>query len=154
MMHFSEFLNEDNLLLLFLLYPSAADLKKRSFLPAPVLLSFCAVLAARVFLISEPEFSILSAAAGSVPGLVFFALSRITGGAIGSGDALILLLAGILTGWRQVLLLCTAAFFLAVIPALILLLRRRGNKKTELPFLPFLLAGEFLLLAAEKGGIL
>ena len=78
---------------------------------------------------------------GLVPGLLWFLLARVTGESVGYGDAWVLLAVGIVLGGSDTLLMCTAAVFLAGIIALVLLVFFHKNRKYQMPFLPFLMAG-------------
>ncbi len=78
---------------------------------------------------------------GLIPGLCLTAIAYLSKEAIGTGDGLIFTMIGSLFGfWKSIAVLFTALLFAMVI-ALILLVIKRAGRKTEFPFVPFLLAG-------------
>ena len=74
-----------------------------------------------------------------LPGAICLLMARATHQGIGYGDAMLILVCGLSVGWRACIELVLSAFFLAGIAAFVLLIKYRGQK-TELPFVPFLLA--------------
>ena len=92
-----------------------------------------------------PDF-LPGALAGLVPGACLFFLSRVSRGAIGEGDALIVGLLGFSLGIWQALGIMMLAFFGAALCVCLLLLLRRADRNTKLPFVPFLAAAYLLSL--------
>lgn len=76
-----------------------------------------------------------------VPGLVCLGLGWLTKEGIGYGDGLMLLCLGCFLSLQQLLSVCLSALTLAGIAAMLLLLVFHKGRKTEIPFVPFLLAG-------------
>lgn len=76
-----------------------------------------------------------------VTGVAFLMLSLATRGAVGMGDAWILLALGMMLGTEEFLWTLCLGMMLAGIWALILLVVFRKKRHTEFPFVPFLLAG-------------
>ena len=74
-------------------------------------------------------------------------LSCLSRGAIGRGDGYLLCVAGVYLGIAGTLSLLSGALFLCAIWSLLLLAIKKAGKKTEIPFVPF-------LLAAYVGGLL
>ena len=74
-----------------------------------------------------------------LPGAICLLMARATHQGIGYGDAMLILVCGLSVGWSTCIELVLSEFFLVGAAALVLLIRRRGQK-TELPFVPFLLA--------------
>lgn len=72
---------------------------------------------------------------------VFLGLSLLTGGAVGLGDVWILLALGLILETGEFLGTLCMGMLLAGGWALILLVILRKNRRTEIPFVPFLLAG-------------
>ncbi len=75
-----------------------------------------------------------------VPGLLLFLLSFVSGGGIGQGDGMLLMVAGIFLGGSCVLSILVYAVILSGIYALFLFIVRKKGKKYEIAFVPFLLA--------------
>lgn len=74
-----------------------------------------------------------------LPGAICLLMARATHQGIGYGDAMLILVCGLSVGWSTCIELVLSAFFLVGAAALVLLIKYRGQK-TELPFVPFLLA--------------
>ena len=74
-------------------------------------------------------------------GILFLAAGLISRGAIGAGDCWILLALGALLDTETYILMLCIGFFLAAFWSGILLVIRRKSRKTEIPLVPFLLAG-------------
>lgn len=74
-------------------------------------------------------------------GILFLAAGLISRGAIGAGDCWILLALGALLDTETYILMLCIGFFLAAFWSGILLVIRRKSRKTEIPLMPFLLAG-------------
>ena len=74
-------------------------------------------------------------------GIFFLAAGLISRGAIGAGDCWILLALGALLDTETYIRMLCIGFFLAAFWSGILLVIRRKSRKTEIPLVPFLLAG-------------
>ena len=74
-------------------------------------------------------------------GILFLAAGLISRGAIGAGDCWILLALGALLDTETYIRMLCIGFFLAAVWSGILLVIRRKSRKTEIPLVPFLLAG-------------
>ncbi|MDO4633856.1 MAG: hypothetical protein Q4B01_08385 [Eubacteriales bacterium] len=85
----------------------------------------------------------------ALPGMTVLLISGISREAIGKGDALVLLVVGFSLGAGAACEVLAAGVFLSFPAALFVLISKKGDRRTELPFLPFLLAGYLLYLAAE-----
>lgn len=90
--------------------------------------------------------------AALAPAGVFLAMSLLTEGKIGKGDGLMLLVLGLLLGWRLCLsVLCTASL-LAGVWAGIGMTAGKLRKTSRLPFAPFLLTSLLLTGFLERAG--
>ena len=74
-------------------------------------------------------------------GILFLAAGLISRGSIGAGDCWILLALGALLDTETYIRMLCIGFFLAAFWSGILLVIRRKSRKTEIPLVPFLLAG-------------
>lgn len=84
--------------------------------------------------------SLVSLAAGILPGIIVLGAGRLTKGGIGAGDGWILCVTGIYLGYyKNMQLFFTALIFSAIVGA-VLIVAKKANRKTELAFVPFLLA--------------
>ena len=78
---------------------------------------------------------------GAIPGIICVFISFISREQMGFGDSFIVLFIGILTGYKRVLISFMFALLLLNLFAMFILIIKKGNRKTKIPFIPFLLAG-------------
>lgn len=81
-------------------------------------------------------------------GLLFVLVSRISGGALGMGDALVITALGLWCGISDSITLILFAFILSGICSGIWILIRKKSRKDSLPFVPFLLLSGIVSCAA------
>lgn len=75
---------------------------------------------------------------GLVLGMLLFGISFLTGGALGKGDGIIIGIIGLNLGFPIVFSVFSGALLLAAVLAIVLIIFKKANRKTTLPFLPFL----------------
>ena len=80
-----------------------------------------------------------------LPGILLLSLSFLSGEGIGYGDGLMGLCIGPVFGAEAMAAGICMAFFLSALLSVVLLVLRRADRKTRLPFIPF--------LAAAMGGV-
>jgi len=86
---------------------------------------------------------------GMAVGLLVLLLSVLTGGAIGEGDGLVLVITGFYLGFLgNIKLFSTALFLSALVSAAAVIIRKCG-RTSELPFMPFLFLSFILIKAGE-----
>lgn len=78
-----------------------------------------------------------------------FVLSILTKEAIGKGDAFAVLLCACYLPFYPVFLIFVAGLFMAGIVGIFLILVRKGNRKTEIPYLPFLTFSYLIYLVSN-----
>ena len=135
----------------------------------------CAVIGALLYLVPSAvmdlrtgRISLTLTAAAAVPGLVIFVpelakegplraasllaglllcgFAAVSGGAVGFGDGLALLILGLFLPWDVVLAAACAGFLLLAAASAFLLLARKKKRRDPVPYLPFLLPGLLLVL--------
>lgn len=74
------------------------------------------------------------------------AVSRITRGALGMGDAFVICVVGLVLGYKMAIAILLYGLVISGIVGLILLTFRVVNRKTRLPLVPFLLMAYMLLM--------
>ncbi len=84
---------------------------------------------------------------GSVIGVCFFIVSKVTNEAVGYADSWMILLIGAVSGWRATLATVFAALLISLAAALISCMRRGRNKTRSIPFIPALAAAYPAVLA-------
>ncbi len=86
---------------------------------------------------------------GILPGAAAALISVITRGKIGMGDALLIIALGIGCGFDMTLEIWMASLLLGAVVGIAMLALKKANRKTELPFVPFLLVGFTVLEAVS-----
>lgn len=122
---------------------SALDIKTRR-LPEQLLVAGAVIALLQVFLGVSP--SIFLSIAGAAVGVAFLGISKMTGEALGYGDSIVILILGISLGLWNLLALLMLAFLLAAGCSAILLGVFHFERKTTLPFIPFLVASYIFVL--------
>lgn len=84
-----------------------------------------------------------------LPGMVLFILAICTKENIGIGDAFVVGILGIGYAIENVISILVISLFFIAIWAIGLLIIKKANKKTELPFLPYLFVGHLLICLAK-----
>ena len=79
-------------------------------------------------------------------GVIIYVLSKLTKGKIGEGDGWILMITGIFLGFRNNIMLLLLSLWVAAAVSIFLLLLKKAKRKTELPFVFFMIPGYVLLL--------
>lgn len=74
-------------------------------------------------------------------GVVILLAGRFSNGSIGTADGIMLAVIGGVIGYRDTLLLLMNAVMAAALCSIILIILKRGNRKTTIPFFPFMLLG-------------
>ncbi len=85
---------------------------------------------------------------GAIVGIGMIFISVCTKQAIGLGDGLVLIVVGIFIGlWKTLMVLFLAGILVAAV-GIVMMVQKKGNLKTSLPFIPFLLAayGVYMIL--------
>lgn len=85
--------------------------------------------------------SLLSAAAGAIPGIILFLLGKASDEAIGYGDCWIVLILGISMGFWNVLGILSTAFWGIFTWAVCVFLKKKKSRNKQIPFIPFLTIG-------------
>lgn len=127
----------------YLSYLSALDLKTQR-LPDRLLAAGAVVALLQVFLGISP--SIILSLAGAAVGVAFLGISKATGEAFGYGDSIVILILGISLGLWNLLALLMLSFLLAAGCSTVLLAVFHFQRKTKLPFIPFLVASYVFVL--------
>lgn len=76
-----------------------------------------------------------------LPGAVLLAIGYCTKESIGFGDGVIVLILGLFTGYRLCLSSVIAGFVLTAVFSAALLICKKANRKSRVPYIPFLTAG-------------
>ncbi len=85
---------------------------------------------------------------GAVPGALLLVAALLTKGGIGEADGLCLITCGVWTGAENAAQVLAAAAFMAGLCSAALLITRKRDRKSTIPFLPFMAAAQSLCLAA------
>ena len=112
------------------------------------LLAAGAVPIAVSFIPGMTETAMWQRAAGLMLGLLLIVIAKLTKEKIGYGDGIVLSEAGVILGIGGVCKILTVSLFLLLFHSMAMLARGRLNRKSRVPFMPFLFAGYLLIAAA------
>ena len=144
------------IVLVFLIYASVVDVRRREIDPVVTVLTALAGVV-YVSLVRAPEQLALGGGGWGVaadvvlsllPGLCLTAFGFLSRGAVGIGDGLTLLVTGFFLPVMAVDTLCAAACLLSAVFSAGVLIFKRGSRRTSFPFAPFLLAGAVVSVLA------
>lgn len=97
------------------------------------------------------QFSVLSFCMSESVGLFLYVISILTEEKIGRGDAFYVMALGTILNYREMIMAGMISFVLSAIAGIILLIAKKADRKTRLPYLPFL-TGAYLMVST--GGCL
>ena len=124
----------------YLAYLSAEDIRKKS-LPVPGIAA--GLLFVPFFVITEgaSNITLLDNLKGMIPGGLLIFISFLSRGQIGIGDGAVVLITGVAIGIGNIVIVLTGALLLISVFSMLMLLLGKLNRKSTLPFVPFVFAG-------------
>lgn len=125
-------------LLVYLAAAAVTDIRKRE---VSVKAAGIAAVLAVALRMAAGETNLLSWMACLLPGILVLLIGKATGEAIGYGDGIAILVCGMFLGAEGCTGCVIFGLFLTFPVSLILLLRKKADRKSRMPFLPFLLVG-------------
>ena len=125
---------------------------KRRIVPDGILACYLAGQLPLGLLSMTPQTLLAAYLTGGLFGAALWALSRFSGEKMGQGDVKLLCVTAMTAGWTYAFQVFALGLGLSFLCSVYLLLARRGNVRTEIPFVPFLAAGNGILLAAAVFG--
>lgn len=126
----------------FLLIEGIRDLQKHKVSMITVMIAGILGVIFQFGIIQENGLKIIG---GILIGIVLLLLAKMTREKIGYGDGWIFVVTGIYLGFRGNIYLLLISLFLASLVSIYLLVFKKANRKTELPFVSFLLPSYLLL---------
>lgn len=79
---------------------------------------------------------------GMLPGLILCVMGRVSRGAIGMGDGIVVVVIGLYIGWKQTITMMMYALFFAFLWSVALLITKKYTQNSRFPFVPFLFIGQ------------
>lgn len=128
----------------FLGINAVTDMKKRQISLFTVPLFIIAGIAYQLW---NEKADWVSLSAGIALAFFLLGLSFLSKQAIGFGDGLVVLVCAVFLGFAKSIVLVMGGFLLASFAGVVLLICKRANKKTPLPFVPFLMISYVIQLA-------
>lgn len=122
----------------FLLTEGVRDFKMRRISMISVVVFAAIGIMMQLPQIKENCISILG---GILIGIIFIGLAKLTKEKIGYGDGWVLVVTGIYIGFYGNMSLLALSLFIASVVSIILLLCKKVGRKTELPFVAFMMPG-------------
>lgn len=83
---------------------------------------------------------------GVIPGMILLLFSAASGGQIGEGDGICLLVCGVLTGGRHAVRIAKGALIMAAMTGAVFLCTGRSRPEDRIAFVPFLAVSASILL--------
>ena len=131
---------------LFLFIMTIQDIRKKELSLKVMVLFFLAGLALRIFFDGS---GFIDALYGMLIGAAMIVLSKLSRGAAGLGDGIVLVVTGLYMGFDVNLEIFIWGLSLCAIVGLFLLLVMKADRKKRIPFVPFLSAGYLLTALVE-----
>ena len=123
-----------------LVFLSVSDIRTRR-IPIAGFIVLC-ILSVMFRLVSDDGDTVLLDWIWSIlPGLFLIGIGLLSGGKVGIGDGILIMELGIAFGFIRCMYILTGALFLCCLFSIVLLLFHKGNKKTQIPFVPFITLG-------------
>lgn len=123
------------------------DIRKRSF---DVMYLILFAIGGVILHVYTQQDSIYSLLGGAAIGVVLYIISILSDEKIGKGDAMLIMVTGIYSGFWNTIIILFAACLLSSVYGIFLLVCKKKEKNFRMPFAPFLLGAYMILLIIEK----
>ena len=134
--------------LIVLVIEAVTDFKKKEVnIVFPVLLA----AAAAVMSFFTKDISLINAIIGTGEGLLLILISLLTKGEIGMGDGILLAACGLMLGGRDNLIMFFFACLSSAIVSALIMIIKKADKKTKIPFVPFMIPGFLIMVFLSLG---
>ncbi|MBP5653036.1 MAG: prepilin peptidase [Lachnospiraceae bacterium] len=135
---------------IYLLVLAADDMFKKS---VPVALLAAGAVPVVMSFFCGPRPSPTDRLLGLAVGLILLLAAKLSKEMIGYGDAAVLCITGTATGLGMTAVITAVSLFLLLAYSVTMLAKGRLNKKSRIPFLPFIFAGYVLTQFMRAGGV-
>lgn len=134
--------------LIVLIIEAVTDLKKQEInIPVSGIMAAAAI---PIYFFAK-DISVLNSIIGIAEGLLLILISVMTKGQIGMGDGILLAACGLMLGGKDnFIMFFFACLFSAVVSGLIMLVKK-ADKKTKIPFVPFMIPGFLVMVLISLG---
>ncbi len=133
---------EKTLLLVFLFIVAMFDIKtKQVSTKLCVIFGIGALVMLFISILNGIEISLFSYIGGMLIGILFIVVAKLSAGAIGAGDGMVMAVAGLYVGFERNLEILFIAFLASALVGIILWITRKKKRKETMAFLPFILTG-------------
>lgn len=134
--------------LIVLVIEAITDFKKKEVnIVFPVFLA----AAATVMLFFTKDISLINSIIGIAEGVLLILISLLTKGEIGMGDGILLAACGLMLGGKDNLIMFFFACFSSAIVSALIMLIKKADKKTKIPFVPFMIPGFLIMVLLSLG---
>ena len=131
-----------------LIIEAVTDFKKKEVnIIFPILLAAAAV----VMLFFSKDISLINAIIGIAEGLLLILISVLTKGQIGMGDGILLAACGLMLGGRDNLIMFFFACLSSAVVSALIMIIKKADKKTKIPFVPFMIPGFLIMVLLSLG---
>jgi leader peptidase (prepilin peptidase)/N-methyltransferase len=134
--------------LIVLVIEAVTDFKKKEVnIVFPVLLAAAATL----MLFFTKDISLINSIIGIAEGVLLILISFLTKGEIGMGDGILLAACGLMLGGKDNLIMFFFACLSSAIVSALIMLIKKADKKTKIPFVPFMIPGFLIMVLLSLG---
>lgn len=136
-------------IMLFLFLSSLIDIRKRCFSTTYLLISGFSL---SILLLMSVKIHPATHIFGLIIGIIMILISLYTNEAVGMGDSIIIAIVGFLIGISSLFELLFYSFIVLIPVSILLLAIKKANRKSYIPFIPFLFVGYIILFINHSGG--
>ena len=109
------------------------------------------VVAAMVMIFLGKDISVSNAIIGLAEGLLLILVSVMTKGQIGMGDGILLAACGLMLGGKDNMVMFFFACLSSAIVSVLIMIIKKADKKTTIPFVPFMIPGFLIMVLLSLG---
>ena len=109
------------------------------------------VVAAMVMFFLGKDISVSNAIIGLAEGVLLILVSVMTKGQIGIGDGILLAACGLMLGGKDNMVMFFFACLSSAIVSVLIMIIKKADKKTKIPFVPFMIPGFLIMVLLSLG---
>ena len=108
-------------------------------------------IAAMIMVFLGKDISVSNAIIGLAEGVLLILVSVMTKGQIGIGDGILLAACGLMLGGKDNMVMFFFACLSSAIVSVLIMIIKKADKKTKIPFVPFMIPGFLIMVLLSLG---